>query len=79
MTAVGGGLRGPVAVTCEADGSLRLWDLERRRVVRTLAGVGGFVGDSLTLGLEDRVLVVRMGQSLQVGVWQTLFHIQCLV
>ncbi|XP_071402446.1 uncharacterized protein [Centroberyx affinis] len=66
VTALGGGQRGPLGVTCEADGSLRLWDLESRRVVRTLEAAGGVVGDSLTLGLDDGMLVVRMGQSLQV-------------
>lgn len=66
VTALAGGQRGPVAVTCGSDGTLKVWDLELGRAVRTLGGLGGMVGDSLTLSLEDTVLVVRMGQSLQV-------------
>lgn len=67
MTALGGGHRGTLGVTSELDGSLRFWDLEQRRIIRSLDAVGGVVGDSLTLGLDDRMLIVRMGSSLQVG------------
>ncbi|XP_064878055.1 uncharacterized protein LOC115117676 [Oncorhynchus nerka] len=66
VTALTRGQRGLVAATCDGDGTLKVWDLELGRAVRTLEGVGGVVGDSLTLCLEDRVLVVGMGQSLQV-------------
>ncbi|KAK0131674.1 NACHT domain- and WD repeat-containing protein 1 [Merluccius polli] len=66
VTALGGGLRSPVAVTCEADGNICLWDLELRRVVRTLGGAGGVAANHLTLGLDDSVLVVCTGHSLQV-------------
>ncbi|KAK6323042.1 hypothetical protein J4Q44_G00053810 [Coregonus suidteri] len=66
VTALTRGQRGLVAATCGGDGTLKVWDLELGRAVRTLEGAGGVVGDSLTLCLEDRVLVVRMGQSLQV-------------
>jgi hypothetical protein len=52
-----------VAVSCAADGDIHLWDLEKRGVVRTL---GGAAADHLTLGLDDSVLVVCTGQSLQV-------------
>ncbi len=72
MTALGGGQRGPLGVTSESDGSLRFWDLEQRRIVRSLDAVGGVVGDSITLGLDDRMLIVRMGQSLQVGLQHSL-------
>eukprot|EP00063_Salmo_salar_P087124 XP_014061959.1 PREDICTED: uncharacterized protein LOC106608527 isoform X2 [Salmo salar] len=66
VTALTRGQRGLVAATCDGDGTLKVWDLELGHAVRTLEGVGGVVGDSLTLCLEDRVLVVRMGQNLQV-------------
>ncbi|KAJ3585371.1 hypothetical protein NHX12_014092, partial [Muraenolepis orangiensis] len=66
ITALGGGLRGPVAVTCEAEGNIYLWDLELRRVVKTLEAVGPGAVDQLTLGLDDSVLVVCTAQSLQV-------------
>ncbi|XP_028461906.1 uncharacterized protein LOC114573893 isoform X2 [Perca flavescens] len=66
VTALGEGKRGPLAVTSESDGRLRFWDLEQRRIIRSLDAVGGIVGDSITLGLDDRMLIVRMGQSLQV-------------
>ncbi|XP_032355068.1 uncharacterized protein LOC116669372 isoform X2 [Etheostoma spectabile] len=66
VTALGGGKRGPLAVTSESDGRLRFWDLEQKRIIRSLDAVGGIVGDSITLGLDDRMLVVCMGQSLQV-------------
>ncbi|CAK6968650.1 RWD domain-containing protein 4 Protein FAM28A [Scomber scombrus] len=66
VTALGGGQRGPLGVTSESDGSLRFWDLEQRRIIRSLDGVGGVVGDSLTLGLDDKMLIVCMGPSLQV-------------
>lgn len=66
VTALGGGQRGPLGVTSESDGSLRFWDLEQRRIIRSLDQVGGFVADSITLGLDDRMLIVCMGQSLQV-------------
>ncbi|XP_078020258.1 NACHT domain- and WD repeat-containing protein 1 [Epinephelus lanceolatus] len=66
VTALGGAQRGPFAVTSESDGSLRFWDLEQRRIIRSLDPVGGVVGDSITLGLDDRMLIICMGQSLQV-------------
>ncbi|XP_054863824.1 uncharacterized protein LOC118470977 [Amphiprion ocellaris] len=66
VTALGGGQRGPLVVTSEADGSLRFWDLEQRCIIKSLNEMGGFLGDYLTLGLDDRMLVIRMGQSLQV-------------
>ncbi|XP_018549377.2 NACHT domain- and WD repeat-containing protein 1 [Lates calcarifer] len=66
MAALGGSQRGPLGVTSESDGSLRFWDLEQRRVIKSLNAVGGVVADSLTLGLDDRMLIVRMGQRLQV-------------
>ncbi|KAI3376664.1 hypothetical protein L3Q82_017094 [Scortum barcoo] len=66
VTALGGGQRGPLGVTSESDGSLRFWDVERRQIVRSLDAVGGIVADSITLGLDDRMLIIRMGQSLQV-------------
>ncbi|XP_074480037.1 uncharacterized protein LOC141760845 [Sebastes fasciatus] len=66
VTALGGGQSGPLGVTSESDGSLRFWDLEQRRIIRSLDPAGGVVGDSITLGLDDRMLIVRMGQSLQV-------------
>ncbi|XP_070711235.1 uncharacterized protein [Pempheris klunzingeri] len=66
VTALGGGQRGPFSVTSESDGSLRFWDLEQRRIIRSLDAVGGVVADSLILGLDDKMLIVCMGQSLQV-------------
>ncbi|XP_027143899.1 uncharacterized protein LOC109137463 [Larimichthys crocea] len=66
VTALGGGHRGPLGVTSESDGSLRFWDLEHRRIIRSLDPVGGVVGDSITLSLDDRMLIIHMGQSLQV-------------
>ncbi|XP_062305160.1 uncharacterized protein LOC134009620 [Osmerus eperlanus] len=66
VTAVGGGQRGTVAVSGGGDGTLTLWDLELGRAVRTLEGEGGVVGDALTLGLGDKMVAVRMGQTLQV-------------
>ncbi|XP_034712568.1 uncharacterized protein LOC117934738 isoform X2 [Etheostoma cragini] len=66
VTALGGGKRGPLAVTSESDGRLRFWDLERKQIIRSLDAVGGIVGDSITLGLDDRMVIVCMGQSLQV-------------
>ncbi|GLD68196.1 uncharacterized protein AKAME5_001950600, partial [Lates japonicus] len=66
MAALGGSQRGPLGVTSESDGSLRFWDLEQRRVIKSLNAVEGVVADSLTLGLDDRMLIVRMGQRLQV-------------
>lgn len=66
MTALGIGQRGPLAVTSEADGSLRFWDLEHKRIIRGLDPIGGVVGDFLTLRLDDRMLIVRMGHTLQV-------------
>nr|XP_046237578.1 uncharacterized protein si:ch211-212k18.6 [Scatophagus argus] len=66
VTALGGGQRGTLVVTGESDGSLRFWDLEQRRIIRSLDAVGGIVGDFITLGLDDRMLIVRMEQSLQV-------------
>ncbi|CAL8384570.1 unnamed protein product, partial [Arctogadus glacialis] len=63
ITALGGGRGASVAVSCAADGDIHLWDLEKRGVVRTL---GGVAADHLTLGLDDSVLVVCTGQSLQV-------------
>ena len=68
VTALGGGQRGLLGVTSESDGSLRFWDLEQRRIIRSLDPVGRFVADSITLGLDDSVLIVCMGQSLQVRV-----------
>lgn len=67
MIALGGGQRGSLCVTSESDGSLRFWDLHQRRIIRSLDPVGGVVGDSVTLGLDDRMLIVCMRQSLQVG------------
>lgn len=78
MTALGGGQRGPLGVTSESDGSLRFWDLEQRRIIRSLNAVGGIVGDSITLGLDDRMLIVCMGQSLQVGLQHNLVSLLCL-
>lgn len=72
MAALGGSQRGPLGVTSESDGSLRFWDLEQRRVIKSLNAVGGVVADSLTLGLDDRMLIVRMGQRLQVGMMAKL-------
>ncbi|XP_069033923.1 NACHT and WD repeat domain-containing protein 2 [Embiotoca jacksoni] len=66
VTALGVGQRGSSVVTSEADGSLRFWDLEQRRIVKSLDAEGGLVGDFLTLALDDRMLIVRMGQRLQV-------------
>ncbi|XP_071334325.1 uncharacterized protein [Trachinotus anak] len=66
VVALGGGQRGSLVVTSESDGSLRFWDLSQRRIIKNLNAVGGFVADSLTLGLDDRMLIVHMGQSLQV-------------
>ena len=48
------------------DGTLTLWDLELGRAVRTLEGEGGVVADALTLGLGDKMVAVRTGQTLQV-------------
>lgn len=58
-----------MAVTCEADGSIHLWDLELRHMARTLGGVGHVAADHLTLGLDDSMLVVCTGQSLQVAIF----------
>ncbi|XP_030018608.1 NACHT domain- and WD repeat-containing protein 1 [Sphaeramia orbicularis] len=66
VTALGGGQSGVLAVTCEANGSLKFWDLEQRRIIKDLDPAGGFVGDSLNLGLEDQMVIVRMGHCLQV-------------
>ncbi|XP_076581752.1 uncharacterized protein LOC143317485 [Chaetodon auriga] len=66
VIALGGGQSGPLCVTSESDGSLRFWDLHQRRIIRSLDPVGGLVGDSVTLGLDDKMLIVCMGQSLQV-------------
>ncbi|XP_047439148.1 uncharacterized protein LOC125006777 [Mugil cephalus] len=66
VTALGGGQRGTLAVTSEANGCLRFWDLEQRRIIMSLNAEGGIVGDYLTLGLDDRMLIVRQRQSLQV-------------
>ncbi|XP_051231416.1 uncharacterized protein LOC127349591 [Dicentrarchus labrax] len=66
VIALGGGQRGPLGVTSESDGSLRFWDLEQRRIIRSLDAVEGVVADSITLGLNDKMLIVCMGQSLQV-------------
>lgn len=79
VTALGGGQRGPLGVTSESDGSLRFWDLEQRRIIRSLDGVGGVVGDSLTLGLDDRMIIVCMGPSLQVGLQQNVILIHGLL
>ena len=77
VTAVGGGQRGTVAVSGGGDGTLTLWDLELGRAVRTLEGEGGVVGDALTLGLGDKMVAVRMGQTLQVRGFHTA--VSCLI
>ncbi|XP_029311219.1 uncharacterized protein LOC115023989 [Cottoperca gobio] len=66
VTALGGGQRGPLCVISESHGSLRFWDLEQRQITRSLDAAQGIVGDSVTLGLDDRMLIVCMGQRLQV-------------
>ncbi|KAL0970488.1 hypothetical protein UPYG_G00242740 [Umbra pygmaea] len=66
VTALTGAGRGMLAACAAADGTVTLWDLEQRKVVRMLDGVGGVVGDSLTLCRADGVLVVCMGNILQV-------------
>lgn len=67
MVALRGSLRGPLGVTSELDGSQRFWDLRQRWIIDSLNAVGGVLTDSLTLGLGDKMLIVRMDQSLQVG------------
>jgi len=75
ITALGGGLKSTVVVCCEADGSISLWDLALRRVVRTLGGTGGVgrgaaaAADHLILGLDDTMLIICTGQSLQVVIF----------
>ncbi|XP_055012793.1 uncharacterized protein LOC129409895 [Boleophthalmus pectinirostris] len=66
VTALGGSQQSPTAVTCELDGSIRFWDLEQRRTTGHLDPAGAFVADSLHLGLNDTMLIIRMGQALQV-------------
>ena len=68
-----------MGVTSESDGSLRFWDLEQRRIIRSLDGVGRVVGDSLTLGLDDRMIIVCMGPNLQVGLQQNVILIHGLL
>ncbi|KAJ0006463.1 hypothetical protein NQD34_013736, partial [Periophthalmus magnuspinnatus] len=66
ISALGGSQQSPTAVTCELDGSIRFWDLELRRTIKGLDPAGEFVADSLHLGLNDTMLIIRMGQALQV-------------
>ncbi|KAG7461821.1 hypothetical protein MATL_G00195090 [Megalops atlanticus] len=65
VTALSGGRRGLVAVSCSVDGTLKVWDLEQGHAVRTLGGIGGTV-DSVTLGLDDTVVALTMQQTLLV-------------
>ncbi|XP_026122513.1 uncharacterized protein LOC113105579 isoform X3 [Carassius auratus] len=58
-------------ISCSCDGMLNLWRLdEQTRPVRSLPRAGGSAGDwaadSLTLCLDDSVLVLQMGHCLQV-------------
>ncbi|TRY69677.1 hypothetical protein DNTS_030265 [Danionella cerebrum] len=58
-------------VSCSSDGKLNLWRLdEQTRPVHTLPRVDGSMGDlaahSITLALDDTVLVLQMGHCLQV-------------
>lgn len=46
---------------------MRFWDLMQRWIIKRLA-VGRVVGDFLTLGLDDMMLMVCMGQRLQAGI-----------
>uniref|UniRef100_A0AAV2KL95 RWD domain-containing protein n=1 Tax=Knipowitschia caucasica TaxID=637954 RepID=A0AAV2KL95_KNICA len=66
VTALGGSQQSTTAVTCEVDGSIQFWDLEQRRIIRGLDPAGELVADSLNIGLNDTMLVARMGQDLQV-------------
>ncbi|KAG9347016.1 hypothetical protein JZ751_005943 [Albula glossodonta] len=63
VTAFAGGQKGLVAVSCSCDGTLKMWDLELGHTVRTLEGVSCQV-DSVTLGLDDTVVVLTMKQTL---------------
>lgn len=67
VTAIAGGRHGSVAVTCSSEGTLRLWDLERGGVVRTIYGDAGFSAvDTLTLCLNDSLVAITKGHCLQV-------------
>ncbi|KAG5844984.1 hypothetical protein ANANG_G00133960 [Anguilla anguilla] len=65
VTALAGGQKGAVAVSCSRDGMLKLWDLELGCAVRTLRGVGGHV-DSVTLCMDDAAVALTMKQTLLV-------------
>lgn len=58
-------------VSCSSDGMLNMWRLdEQTRPVRSLPRAHGsavdWAADSLTLCLDDSVLVLQMGHCLQV-------------
>lgn len=58
-------------ISCSCDGMLNLWHLdEQTRPVRSLPRARGsaadWAADSLTLCLDDSVLVLQMGHCLQV-------------
>ncbi|KAL0189396.1 hypothetical protein M9458_016495, partial [Cirrhinus mrigala] len=58
-------------ISCSSDGMLNLWHLdEQTRPVRSLPRAHGsavdWAADSLTLCLDDSVLVLQMGHCLQV-------------
>lgn len=65
VTALAGGQKGSVAVSCSRDGTLKMWDLERGCAVKTLPGVGGDV-DSVTLCMNDTVVALTMKRTLLV-------------
>ncbi|KAJ8416550.1 hypothetical protein AAFF_G00358380 [Aldrovandia affinis] len=65
VTALTGARSGLLAVSCSRDGTLKTWDLKLGRAVSTLCGVGCHV-DSMTLCMNDTMVVLTMKQTLQV-------------
>ncbi|XP_015201323.2 uncharacterized protein [Lepisosteus oculatus] len=65
ITAVAGAKEEPVVATASRDRTLKIWDLNSGRAVRTLRGVGSGV-DSLTLCLGNTLVALTERRTLQV-------------
>ncbi|KAJ8262209.1 hypothetical protein GJAV_G00163800 [Gymnothorax javanicus] len=65
VTALAGGQKTSMAISCSQDRTLKVWDLEKSCAVRTLSGVGPNV-DSITLCKNDSLVALTMKQTLLV-------------
>ncbi|XP_041042816.1 uncharacterized protein LOC121277430 [Carcharodon carcharias] len=65
ITAVTGIQKGLQAITAARDRTLKIWDLESGKVVRTVHGVGKNI-DSITICMENSLVAVTEDKSLQV-------------